>query len=139
MLTSLYNLDAPIPSMFTQEYRNNGIIKLLKYQDKFYPGKPVVANKTTKQSKDIESFISTFCEFQLADNDYMNLQVEARQQKDNKDWFKALSEEKVLKLITYIIWTDKFVDGYFSTRISDGTIHELLMRLHTLQKPLPLS
>jgi len=40
--------------------------------------------------------------------------------------------ESILKNITYIIWTDRIVQGYFALRIEDNTVYLLLDRLEKI-------
>lgn len=81
----------------------------------------------------IDTFINTFCNFELADNDYMNIHLEANQYSRGKSLFANTTIKKILKHLTYIIWTDKLVDGYFPARVKDQTIYHILNRLAELQ------
>jgi hypothetical protein len=124
--------------MSSPNYKNTGIKRLLKYKEIFLPANLLsntsTATKTPSfKGNELDDFINIFCEHQLADNDYMNIHLESNHQKNNISWLENLAEEKVLKLMTYIIWTDKFVEGYLTSRITDGTLHQLLNRLETLQ------
>lgn len=77
-------------------------------------------------------FVNLFCEYQLADNNYMNLHLDPRFNKDDAAWFGQLSVDQVLQLITYIIWTDKFVPGYLRAKITDNSLYRLLDRLDSI-------
>jgi hypothetical protein len=87
---------------------------------------------SVKDSAQVSEFVNLFCEYQLADNNYMNIHLEAVQQDNNEAWFASLSFDQVLKFLTYIIWTDKFVDGYLTSKIEDKTIFRLLARLEQI-------
>jgi hypothetical protein len=107
------------------EYRLSGVQRLLHY-------KPVFDPVSVKDSAQVSEFVNLFCEYQLADNNYMNIHLEAVQQDNNEAWFASLSFDQVLKFLTYIIWTDKFVDGYLTSKIEDKTIFRLLARLEQI-------
>jgi hypothetical protein len=107
------------------EYKLSGIQRLLRYKPVF---DPVLVNDPGRVSE----FVNLFCEYQLADNNYMNIHLEAVQQKNNDEWFASLGFDQVLKFLTYIIWTDKFLDGYLAANIKDKTIFRLLSRLEQL-------
>jgi len=82
-------------------------------------------------NKSIHSFIRVFCENHFADSDYTILQKELRSNYTT-DWLGRLSIDVILKLITYIIWTDKSMNGYFVKRIEDNTMLKLLTRLENV-------
>ena len=63
----------------------------------------------------------------------MNIEVNSEFNKVNAKSFYQLTLEKVLKHITYIIWTDKVVPDYFADRVRDNTIYHLLNRLERLE------
>jgi hypothetical protein len=109
------------------EYKHIGIQRILAYKSSFVPS-------SSKDEITISNFVNLFCEYQLADNNYMNIQFEATLQKDNDKWFDTLSIDQVLQFITYIIWTDKFIAGYLYSKIKDNTIFRLLKRAEDICK-----
>ncbi len=109
------------------EYKHTGIQRILAYKSSFVPS-------ISKDDKSITNFVNLFCEYQLADNNYMNIQFEAIQQKGNDKWFDTLSIDQVLQFITYIIWTDKFIAGFLYSKIKDSTIFRLLKRAEDIYK-----
>ncbi len=114
------------------EYKYTGLQRILVYKDAFKP--PLERNDAL-----INKFVNVFCEYQLADNNYMNIHFEASIHKDDKAWYSALSLDQVLQLITYIIWTDKFLTGYLYSKIEDDTMFNLLERIEKLQPDLVFS
>ena len=78
------------------------------------------------------AFIEIFCQHHFADSDYTILQKESQGDKTPDQWFKEVGVESILKLITYIIWTDKTIQGYFAKRIKDKTFLKLLIRLESI-------
>jgi hypothetical protein len=107
------------------EYKHTGIQRILSYKSAFSP-------TSSKDDTTINSFVNLFCEYQLADNNYMNIHLEATMQKDIDAWFNTLSIDQVLQFITYIIWTDKFLPGYLFSKIKDNTIYRLLNRAEVI-------
>ncbi len=97
-----------------------------------------VSNDNVCYSNVIDTLVNTFCSYELADNDYMNIHLEANQYSSNPELFVNTTIEKLLKHLTYIIWTDKLVDGYLPARIKDQTIYKILNRLSELE-PLVLT
>jgi hypothetical protein len=114
------------------EYKITGLQRILVYKDAF---NPIIKGDENAISK----FINLFCEYQLADNNYMNIHFEANANKDNDSWFNDLSIDQVLQFITYIIWTDKLLSGYMHSKIADCTMHRLLARVEVLYPALILS
>jgi hypothetical protein len=108
------------------EYKLTGIQRLSGYKESFDPsGNP--------DSAAINEFVNLFCEYQLADNNYMNIHQEATLHQHDIKWYHSLSLDEVLRFITYIIWTDKFLDGYLTSKVTDHTLYHLLSRLETFQ------
>jgi Family of unknown function (DUF6508) len=122
-----------MPNQYTT-YQLKGLLQLADFRNKFYDihtSQPKIGKKrqdTIILKKSIHSFIRIFCENHFADSDYTILQKELRS-KCTTDWFNRLSIDLILKLITYIIWTDKSMNGYFVKRIEDKTMLKLLTRL----------
>jgi hypothetical protein len=114
------------------EYKITGLQRILVYKDAF---NPIIKGDDAAISK----FVNLFCEYQLADNNYMNIHFEASANKDNDSWFNGLSIDQVLQFITYIIWTDKLLSGYMHSKIADTTMHRLLARVEVLYPALVLS
>lgn len=119
------------PSMTASamQYKLAGLKRILSYKDAFNP-------MIKGDERSINKFINLFCEYQLADNNYMNIHFEASANKDNDSWFSALSMDQVLQFITYIIWTDKFLPGFLQSKITDSTMHRLMTRVETLHQGL---
>ena len=109
------------------EYKHIGIQRILAYKSSFVPS-------ISKDDKSITNFVNLFCEYQLADNNYMNIQFEAMLQKNNDQWFDTLSIDQVLQFITYIIWTDKLIAGYLYSKIKDNTVFSLLKRAEDIYR-----
>lgn len=104
------------------EYKLTGIQRLSGYKESFdASGKP--------DPIAINEFVNLFCEYQLADNNYMNIHQEATLHQHDIKWYSSLSLDEVLRFITYIIWTDKFLDGYLTSKVADQTLYHLLSRL----------
>lgn len=113
-------------------YKLTGAQRLAGYKPCFDPA-------TQTDAAAINDFINIFCEYQLADNNYMDIHLDASRQAGNMDWFDNLQLEQVLRFITYIIWTDKFVEGYLLSKVKDKTIFHLLARLEDITNALILS
>lgn len=107
-------------------YKTAGLQRILTYKQAFQP-----ASQPDQVS--IDRFVNLFCEYQLADNNYMNLHLQPGFQHDDELWFGALHVDQVLQLITYIIWTDRFVPGYLLAKVNDKSLFRLLERLEQLQ------
>lgn len=114
------------------QYKLTGLQHILAYKDAF---NPFIKSNTIS----IDKFIDIFCEYQLADNNYMNIHFEAGANKNNESWFDTLSLDQVLQFITYIIWTDKFLTGYLNSKIADETMYRLLQRIESLHPELIFS
>jgi hypothetical protein len=131
----------PVEMIASIQYKLTGIQRILSYKTAFEPEVLSNRNNTPKKriSKEIAEFINLFCEYQLADNNYMDLQIKARQYRTNlQEWYNSLTIDEVLKSLTYIIWTDKFVENYLASRIEDSSVYFLLSRLDLLQSELIL-
>jgi hypothetical protein len=115
-------------------YQLKALLQLADFRNKFYdihPSEPKVGKKrndATVLKKSIYSFIRVFCEHHFADSDYTILQKELRSNYTT-EWLSRLNIDEILKLMTYIIWTDKTMKGYFVKRIEDKTMLKLLIRL----------
>ena len=92
-----------------------------------------ISNTRLNYSNVMDTFINTFCSHEMADSDYISIHQEANQYSQGKELFADTTIEKLLKHLTYIIWTDKSVEGYFLARIKDQTIYHILDRLSSLQ------
>ena len=114
--------------MNLNNYQSDGIKKLVALKHEFIP----FNFDGTRKKESIDQFINTFCEYQLADNDYMNIELNSEFHNINATSFYQLTLEKVLKHITHIIWTDKVVPNYFHERVRDNTVYHLLNRLERL-------
>lgn len=85
-------------------------------------------------AEDISNFTSVFCDHQLADTDYDIIQKEALNFKSPEEYIDQSQVDVILKAITYIIWTDRIVEGYFYAKVHDGILFKLLTRLEKLMK-----
>lgn len=125
-----------MPNEYTT-YQLKGLLRLADFRNKFYDihtSQPQIGKKRQEAiilKKSIDSFIRIFCENHFADSDYTILQKELRSNYAT-DWLNRLSVDVILKLITYIIWTDKSMNGYFVKRIEDKTMLKLLTRLESV-------
>ncbi|MFL9484416.1 hypothetical protein ACI6Q2_16665 [Chitinophagaceae bacterium LWZ2-11] len=109
-------------------YRKEGIKKIIAYGKVFSPHEKQFQSLNTSI---IDNFINTFCEYELADNNYMPLFQQTNL--DSNTAFQQLSTEDVLKYLTYIIWTDRVADNYFLSRVRDNTVHQLIERLSEIE------
>ena len=112
-------------------YQTSGIKKLISVKNNFIPFN-FNANGV-KEKSTINIFINTFCEHQLADNDYMNIKLNKNLNNSDTSVYYELSLENVLKHITHIIWTDKVMPDYFVSKVKDNTIYHLLNRLEKIE------
>ena len=119
-------------------YQLKGLLQLADFSHKFYNLHTNESNIRTENGqaialkKSIDAFIEIFCQNHFADSDYTILQKESRGNKTSDQWSDDVSIESILKLITYIIWTDKTAHGYFIKRIKDKTMLKLLARLGSI-------
>jgi hypothetical protein len=111
-------------------YKTKGIHNIISYKNVFETDN----KKKLPDDNIIDTFINTFCEYELADNDYVQLLDISNLANSNNEWFNQLSVEQVLKLLTYIIWTDKVVNNYFISRVKDSTVFLLLSRLEEIER-----
>lgn len=114
-------------------YQINALKQLTVYRKKFYDGG--VLSSLKKLRKDpIQEFIDIFCEHNFADTDYNIIQQELLEFDTIEAWVNQASLAAILKCLTYFIWTDKIMEGYFKTRIENKSVDKLLMRLEALLK-----
>jgi len=112
-------------------YQTSGIQQLILLKKDLLPFN--FNGNGEKEKKVMSLFIETFCEHQLADNDYMNLLNQKNLNNPDDSVFYELSLENVLKYITHIIWTDKVVPGYFISKVRDNSIYHLMNRLEKIK------
>jgi hypothetical protein len=112
-------------------YQSSGIQKLILLKKDFVPFN--FDGNGEKEKAVISSFINTFCEHQLADNDYMNIILHKNLNNSDTASFYGLSLEHILKHITHIIWTDKVMPDYFVSKVKDNSIYHLLNRLEQIE------
>lgn len=125
-------------------YQLNGISKLLPYKHSLTPdendNRKLSFNAALKiipgsfLKKQVQAFINVFCEYQLADTDYDIIQQNHAKYNSVEQHIQQMPLEVVLKFLTFIIWTDRIVDGYFFAKIHDRTMYWLLSRLEALQQ-----
>lgn len=122
-------------------YQLNGIAKLLTYKNSMMPEKDEhkLSFKAALRKipgafkkKEAQSFINIFCEHLLADTDYDVIRQETIQYNAQQQHIDQMSLDVILKTLTFIIWTDRSVEGYFFAKINDNTLFHLLSRLETL-------
>lgn len=122
-------------------YQLNGISKLLSYKHSLTPPENELRlsfNAALKiipgsfLKKQAQAFINIFCEYQLADTDYEVIQQNTAKYNSPEHHIQHMPLEVVLKTLTYIIWTDRIVDGYFFAKIHDRTMFSLLSRMELL-------
>ncbi|BAV08202.1 hypothetical protein FLA_4235 [Filimonas lacunae] len=82
--------------------------------------------------KQVQAFVNIFCEHQLADTDYDIIQQHTAKYPNPEHHIQHMPLEVVLKTLTYIIWTDRIVDGYLFAKVHDRTMYWLLTRLEAL-------
>jgi hypothetical protein len=127
-----------------QTYHTAGIKKIVSYKNDFasdnlqwlYDTKNAQKKNPFEYSNLIDHFVNTFCEYELADSDYMSIHLEANQYNTARNSFSSASLENILKHLTYIIWTDRVVEGYLPAKIKDQTLYHLLDRLSQLGSTL---
>ena len=78
-------------------------------------------------SQDVLDFIEKFHKLDLIDNDYL---------KNCKQIEKLSIEDmnilNILTMLSYYIRGERFCDGIIASKLEDGTIEEMLKRLHKL-------
>ncbi|HWB26000.1 MAG TPA: DUF6508 domain-containing protein [Chitinophagaceae bacterium] len=115
------------------QYQINALKQLTGFRGKF--NDPGLSASLKKAKKDpVQKFIDIFCENNFADTDYSIIQQEILEADSIDVWIKQASLPAILKCLTYFIWTDKIMDGYFKTRIENKSVDKLLLRLEVLLK-----
>jgi hypothetical protein len=122
-------------------YQRDGLLKLITYKDHFKKSDSKNALPTSLSDKInraliSQEFIEVFCSYDLANTDYAAIQIEPLNYASFEEWVETINIETILKSITYIIWTDRIVDGYFNAKIEDHSLFFLLARLEKLLTPL---
>ncbi|RFM28946.1 hypothetical protein DXN05_09280 [Deminuibacter soli] len=123
-------------------YQIEGLGKLISFKPNFEPQQHKVASQaaekaqqakamTTSQATVME-FTRIFCDHLLADTDYAIIQREEPRYPSQLHYIANMQLDAVMKTLTYIIWTDRIVEGYFISRIKDMTVTSLLNRLEVL-------
>ncbi|MBN9297162.1 MAG: hypothetical protein J0I41_09125 [Filimonas sp.] len=123
-------------------YQLLGLNKMLSFKETFRQkmARPLSFKASLQNSfapvseEEISHFTSIFCDHQLADTDYDVIQKEAGNFKSPEDYIAQSQLDVILKSITYIIWTDRIVEGYFYAKVHDGILYRLLSRLEMLLK-----
>jgi hypothetical protein len=127
-LLSAYFMDDVLQNI--NEYQSEGIKELTAMKKDFVPFN--FNGNGEKEKAAIAQFIDVFCEHQLADNDYMNINIYTDFNHTDASAYYNLSLEDLLKHITHIIWTDKAVVNYFVSKVQDNTIYHLLNRMEKI-------
>ncbi len=120
-------------------YEIKALHELAGYRNIFYEclkqsevkDRKVKAANTSLQ-KSIETFTEIFCQNNFADADYTIIQNGPRGFKTAEEWINQNNIETVLKCLTYIIWTDKSINGYFIRSIKNRLIDKHLTRLENI-------
>ncbi len=89
----------------------------------------------TAHKEAVAEFTRIFCDHLLADTDYAVLQKEEAQYQSSLHHIANMQLDVILKVLTYIIWTDRIIEGYFASRVKDKTVSTLLNRLEVLLMP----
>jgi hypothetical protein len=120
-------------------YQLKGLNKLLSFKPHFAQLQNNTAWKTGMQKQHpnlprekVQEFTRIFCDHLLADTDYAVIQKEGVQYASPQQHIAHMQLDVLLKLLTYIIWTDRIVEGYFFTKIHDFTLTSLLERMEVL-------
>ena len=121
------------------QYQINGLIKLIGFKSTFKTFQETVSFKAGNYNQIalsfktlIQQFIEIFCGHDLADTDYVIIQTEPYLFDSFKHWIDQTDIETILKSLTYIIWTDRIIEGYMLAKSKDDTIYQLLNRLEYL-------
>ena len=77
----------------------------------------------------IEKFIEIFCQHDFADANYTALQTGPKAFASTDLWLNQINIETILQYLTYIIWTNKSIKGYFLKKVKDKTLVKILNRL----------
>ncbi|MDB5232742.1 MAG: hypothetical protein JWN76_3547 [Chitinophagaceae bacterium] len=114
-------------------YQFNGLRKLTTFRDHFYYD--IDGGKLSVQSPFVnlsEQFTTIFCEYQLADTNYVTNLFQSEKNSSMNERLQQLDVQDIIKYLTYIIWTDKARSGYLESKCKDNTIFLLLGRLEQL-------
>ena len=87
----------------------------------------------------IITFTEMFCQQNLANTDYTILQERQYRSDKIEDWINEMDIDIILQCITYVIWTNKSIDGYFVSKVRDGFIEKLLHRLEKILSHIELA
>lgn len=117
-------------SHLTQE-QIDGLYKLLVFKKIFYGIEPKQYNEL------IQQFIDIFCSHNLADTDYAMLLSQVFQFTNIEQWIQKASLDAIGKYLTYIIWTDKIVSGFFASKIKDNTLKHIINRIEFILRNQP--
>jgi hypothetical protein len=110
------------------QYQQQGIEKLYAYTDCFDTSD--ASYKAVNLACKTE-FIRIFCDHELADSDYGYITDKMRNL-NREDFLQNLSMRDALKMLTYIIWTDKIMEGFFLSKVNDQTLFKLMQCLQYL-------
>jgi hypothetical protein len=89
-------------------------------------------NNDTDLPRNIEQFIELFCGHNFADTDYSIIQNDQHSIESPEEWINNMSPETIMKCITYVIWTNKSIKGYFVKKINDRFLEKVLTRLNDI-------
>jgi hypothetical protein len=124
-------------------YQKEGLKELVKFRKYFLQEEPVnkhykrAPNKKTKAlllKEQSEKFIEVFCQHNFANSDYTVLQSEPKLFDSIEEWINQSTITTILKYLTYLIWTDKIIEGFLIKKIKDQTVKMFLDRLDTIIK-----
>lgn len=121
------------------QYQLKALYQLAAYRKIFtpdffvYPRDKEVKNTLTPELKQsIETFTEIFCQQNFANADYSIMQERQYEFDSIDNWISQMDIDIIMQCITYIIWTNKSINGYFLTRINDRFLEKLLNRLEII-------
>jgi len=144
LIQNYFSIPMSIKETYISDTQLKGIKQIIALKEDFAQDKIswleslhiTVKNHEVHYSNMIDTLVNTFCSYELADNNYITIHLEASQYSNNKLLFANTTIDKLLKHLTYIIWTDKVVDGYLPARVKDQTVYNILNRLSELESSI---
>jgi hypothetical protein len=124
-------------------YQQEGLKELVRFRKRFlqeessnkhYKRPTNKKTKTLLLKEESERFIEVFCQHNFANSDYTVLQSEPKLFDSIEEWINQSPIETILKYLTYLIWTDKIIEGFLLKKIKDQTVKMFLDRLDTIIK-----
>ena len=90
------------------------------------------ANRQSVLEESITTFTEIFCQENFANTDYSILQARQYKTSTLQDWIDDLNIDLILQCLTYVIWTNKSMNGYFMQKVEDRFMEKILHRLDLL-------